>query len=51
MKPTPCRSVSAGAHRDRDPGLVRGAAERQRHVLLGQDRGHGRNGTTRRDRA
>ena len=25
--------VSAGAHRDRDPGLVRGAAERERDVL------------------
>jgi|HubBroStandDraft_4_1064222.scaffolds.fasta_scaffold1660338_1 hypothetical protein len=26
--------VSAGPHRDRDPGLVRGAAERERDVLL-----------------
>jgi hypothetical protein len=30
--------VSAGAHRDRDPGLVRGPAERERHVLPGLNR-------------
>ena len=30
--------VAAGAHRDRDPGVARGAPERQRDVLLGLNR-------------